>query len=71
MVPSEHYPVTYTSSDTGIVTVTKTGQLQAKGLGDAVITAQIGDDPKNSYTVTVHVVEPPAEFNWSEADYKW
>lgn len=71
MVPSEHYPVTYTSSDTGIVTVTKTGQLQAKGLGDAVVTAQIGDDPKNSYTVTVHVVEPPAEFNWSEADYKW
>ena len=70
MVPSEKYPVTYSSSDTSVAEVSKDGMIKAKGVGDCTIIATIGPD-NVTVSMTVHVVEPPEELNWKNEDYKW
>lgn len=49
---------TYKSSNTAVATVSSKGVISAKGLGDAVITATIGEVEK---TCTVHVVAVAVE----------
>ena len=71
MVPAEDYPVTYTSSDPGVATVSKDGMVAPKSIGECTVTAQIGDDPKDSFTVRIIVKEVPERFVWTEADFKW
>ncbi|MBP1588028.1 MAG: Ig-like domain-containing protein [Clostridia bacterium] len=71
MVPSEHYPVVYTSSDTSIATVSKDGMVSPKGIGECTVTAQVGSDQKNTFTVKIIVREVPDEFSWKDADFKW
>ncbi|MCR5693425.1 MAG: Ig-like domain-containing protein [Clostridia bacterium] len=70
MVPSEKYPVTYTSSDPSIATVSADGMITAKGVGDVTIIATIGPD-NNLVSMLVHVVAAPSELNWSDSAYKW
>lgn len=71
MVPSESYPVTYTSSDPAIAVVDKNGMVAAKGIGECTVTAQIGSDPKDSFTVKIKVEEVPEQFSWSDEDFAW
>ena len=70
MVPSEKYPVTYTSSDPSIATVSADGMITAKSVGDVTIIATIGPD-NNLVSMLVHVVAAPSELNWSDSAYKW
>ena len=56
--------ITYTSSNSSVVTVDKKGIVTAVGVGTAVITVEVGDDEiyaKNSTNVTVTVSKVPTE----------
>lgn len=70
MVPSEKYPVTYTSSDPGVATVDAGGMITAVANGTCTITATIGPD-NNTFQMVVHVVTPPAELNWTNSSAQW
>lgn len=66
MVSADDYEMTFASSNESVVKVSKKGVLTAKDVGDAEITVTITGG--KSFTVKVHVVDAPAEMDWSEKD---
>ena len=70
MVPSEKYPVTYTTSDPSVATVDAGGMITAVANGTCTITATVGPD-NNTFQMVVHVVTPPAELNWTNSSVTW